>query len=345
MARRGDTRDHRSGFDTGRTAHHRASRVVQQRAATSQDDCIAAASHSPVANTGSPNCGHYQAVGAAPAHSALGRTGSLTQPELSKRALHPDVPNDVADQGQQEPEAPKRSDGARAVIALVHVLDLVGNGEHEDGLNQEIEHDTEHAAEAVAVVLLQILARAIGPEEPKDAERDDGEEDDEAGVVVDASDAFRDDSRGLPVPTRRRGSRLGFRNSQAGRAAAVVRRCSCRGTVATLPGSASLPSIVASSTGRAPRASHCGGHFRAGTSRIGLDHLRLDIQPDASHPHPPFAPRRQRGGGQSRLTQQTLSMPVRRLLATAIAAWEANHEQHGDRQRVPPRRATDHRGT
>src|SRR5207244_1550235 len=114
--------------------------------------------------------------------------GTLAEPELAERLLHPQVPDDVADERQQEPEAPEHGDEALATIALVHVLDLVGDGEHHHRRDHDVDDDAEHAAEAVAVVLLEVLGGAVGPECAPDAEGDDGEEDDEAGTVEDAAD-------------------------------------------------------------------------------------------------------------------------------------------------------------
>ena len=58
-----------------------------------------------------------------------------------------------------------RADRELTAVALVHVLDLVRDREHQHDREEEVDDDAEHAAEAVAVVLLQVLVGAVGPED------------------------------------------------------------------------------------------------------------------------------------------------------------------------------------
>ena len=69
--------------------------------------------------------------------------------------------------GSRNQSPVQAQDRALPPVSLVHLLDLVRDGEHQDDRQQQVDHDTEHAAKAVAVVLLQVLVRAVRPKMPQ----------------------------------------------------------------------------------------------------------------------------------------------------------------------------------
>ena len=62
---------------------------------------------------------------------------------------------------------------ALAAVALVHLLDLVGDREHQHRQHEIARTTVQAAPEAVAVVPLQLLARPVAPHVDPDAERHD----------------------------------------------------------------------------------------------------------------------------------------------------------------------------
>src|SRR5690606_21001190 len=127
----------------------------------------------------------------------------------------------------------QRRDRALTAVALVHLLDLVGDREHQHGRQEQVDHDAHGSAEALAVVLLQVLVRAVGPDRTPDAARHDPQQDDDAGAVERLLQALGHDTD-LRVPAALRrgvatGGRRGVATGGRGLRATRPRRGATRG--------------------------------------------------------------------------------------------------------------------
>src|SRR3954454_14465508 len=107
--------------------------------------------------------------------SGSGRTSA--HPEVVDGGLDLEVPDERADDREQEPQAPDRLDRRGLAFALVHGLELDRDHEPHDRVHEDGEHDADRATEAFAAVLLEVLALAVGPDEGPDPEGDDRHED------------------------------------------------------------------------------------------------------------------------------------------------------------------------
>ena len=105
-------------------------------------------------------------------------------PELVDRVLDPEVPDQVADQRQQEPQTPDRRDRSYPTLALVHLLDLAGHQEHGDRRDQDRHEQIGDTAETGVVVLLELLTVLVRPHDRPDAKRDNRQEKDQPLVAA-----------------------------------------------------------------------------------------------------------------------------------------------------------------
>ena len=74
--------------------------------------------------------------------------GAVRGPVVVDRLLDADVPDEVADDRQQEPQAPDRGDRRLLALAAVQLLDLGGHQEHRDRRDEERDQQVGDAAEA-----------------------------------------------------------------------------------------------------------------------------------------------------------------------------------------------------